>query len=216
MAVAPGNNSSQSGNADSLTWSHSIMGGSDLVLLVFMAIDDGITTSTVVFNTSESLTLLRRDANAGAGTSEIWYLVNPTQTTANIVASISAKAQNIAMAGDYTGATTPDNETGSTPDVVTSVSNTVSGVGADDFVVDVVRKPGDAPTAGVDQIAQFNLAAGGERGAYSEQDGVDGGVMSWSSLSDDWAHTACRIPAAAAPSLMFNQRKTRLKPLIAL
>ena len=195
MAVSKGNVSSTSGNTDSLSWSHTVPSGSNLVLVVGLCLDDGITASGgVLFNTSESLTLLRRDQNAGAAVTEIWYLVGPTVTTANIVASLSGKAQNISGAVDFAGADTPDNATGSTPDVTTSVSDTVAGSDADNFIFDCVRKPGAIPTEGADQTADWNIAAVGERGAGSTQDGVNGGVMSWSSTSDDCAHTACRIP----------------------
>lgn len=204
MPVTKGNVSSTSANTSGpLAWSHTVPAGSNLVLVVGVCLDDNTSGDTVVFNTSESLTLLRRDVNAGAGTTEIWFLVNPTVTTANIsVELIGPKAQQIGGAVDFAGADTPDNETGSVPDGVTSVSDTVSGSDADNFIFDCIREPGGAPTAGADQTADWNVAAGGERGGGSTQDGVNGGVMSWSAgASTDWAHTACRIPEAVVADI---------------
>ena len=140
-----GNTSSGSANATSLTVSHTVAAGSNL-LIALISLDDG-ETSTAVFNTSESMTLLRRDENAGAATTEIWYLINPTVTTANIVFSGFGKHQVIGGGVDFeNGATAPDNATGSTPDAATSVTATVSGVTASDHVIDVFRKPGTAAT----------------------------------------------------------------------
>jgi len=222
MAVAVGNTSSGSGNSANIDFIHTLGTGADLVLVVGTSTDAAVTITSVAWDgdgVNESLTFLRRDDNIGDAITEIWYLVGPSVATGssevNVVAS--AKAQNIAGAITFTGATTPDNATGSVPDAVESVSDTVTGVGSDDFVFDVLRSPGNAPTEGANQTAQWNLATGGERGAGSTQDGVDGGVMSWSwSGAVGVAHTACRIPTAGAgPSLsipvaMDSYRKRRV------
>lgn len=199
MAVAKGNTSSGQGNTDTLTWSHVAGGGADCVLMVGVSIDsDTVNVDTITFNTSESFTQLRNDVNAGANSSEIWYLLNPTDTTANIVVTLDGKAQVIGGAVDFNGASTPDNPDGATPDSVTSSSITVAGDTADNFMFDVIAKPGGTATEGADQVADWNLSQGGNQGAGSSQDGTSGGVMSWTSASDDWAHTACRIPEAVA------------------
>ncbi len=197
MAVAKGNTSSGSGNTASLSWSHVVPSGSDRVLLVGVSIlSDAIESTAVVFNTSESFTVVRRSINNGAQTCSIWRLLNPTVTTANIVVTIESMVQVIGGAVDFNGAGTPDNADGATPDAATSTSLTITGDTADNFMFDVVAKDGGAPTEGVDQTADWNLGSGALEGAGSTQDGQDGGAMSWSSGSDDWAHAACRIPEA--------------------
>lgn len=198
MAVAVDGVSSGSANSSSLSWSHTL-GTSGNLLLVGLCLDSGITASGGVTYGATSMTLLRRDSNSGDATSEIWYLDNIT-TSETITATLSAKAQSIGGAVDFSGAQSPpDNANGdATVDSATSVSVTVSGVNADDFVFDCVRSPGGSPSVGANQTAQWNLAAGGERGGGSTQDGVDGGVMSWTSGgAQAWALTACRVPAAA-------------------
>ncbi len=211
MAVALGNTSSASiNNSTTLDFVHTLGTGSDLVLMVGLCLDAGITGSSVTWDgdgVNETLIQLRQDVNIGDATTEIWYFVNPSvasgSSEVNVV--LSAKAQHIAGAVTFTGATTPNNETGSIPEAVTSVSDTVSAVGADDFVFDVLRQPGNAPTEGANQTAAWNIAAGGERGGGSTQDGADGGVMSWSwSGANAAAHTACRIPAAGAGRRFIN------------
>lgn len=197
MAVAVGGVSSASGNTASLAWAHTI-GFTGNLLLVGLCLDDGITASGGVTYGATAMTLLAgsRIQNAGAAVTEIWYLDN-VLTSETITVSLSSKSMAIAGAVDFSGAdTAPDNVAGSSPDGVASVSDTVTGVGADDFVFDCIREPGAAPTVGANQTAQWNLAGGGERGGGSTQDGVDGGVMSWDNGTTDWAHSACRVPVA--------------------
>lgn len=215
MAVAVGNSASGSVNGNMLTWTHALITGSDIVLVVGLSLQAGIIAIDVTWDSggqNEPLTFLRRDDNPGGGVTEIWYKKNPSVATggSTIFAFLTAGMnQNIGGSVDFTGATTPDNATGSIPDSVSSVSDTVAGDAADNFIFDVIREPGAAPIAGADQTEQWNVAAGGERGGGSTQDGVDGGVMSWSNGTTDWAHTACRIPAAAAPPPSFPPRKRR-------
>lgn len=196
MAVTKGNVSSASGNTDSLAWAHTLGGSSDVVT-VGLSLDAGITASGGVTYGASAMTLLRRDDNPGDAVTEIWYITG-VSTSETITAGLSAKAQAIGGAVDWVGAATPDNATGSIPDAVTSVSDTVAGDASDNFIFDVLREPGNAPTVGADQAEDWNIAAGGERGGGSSQDGVNGGVMSWSwTGSVGAAHTTCRIPASA-------------------
>ncbi len=206
MVVAVGNSGSGSANANSIVWAHTLIAGSDIVLVVGLSLADGINGTAVDWDAdgvNEGLTFLTgsRQSNAGAGVSEIWYLVNPSAATGSseITATLTgAMNQNIGGSVDFTGATTPDNNSGSVADTVTSVSDTVTGDDADNFIFDVLRHTGGAPIEGADQVAQWNVAAGGDRGAGSTQDGVSGGVMSWTFGSGDVAHSACRIPEAVA------------------
>lgn len=218
MAVAVGNVSSASANSANLDWVHTLGAGADLVLIVGLSLPSGVTGGPVMWDgdgVNEALTMLRREVNTGAATVEIWYLVNPSVATGSseINATLSAMAQNIGGAITFSGATTPDNDVGSGPDGVTSVSDTVTGSpGADDFVFDVARLNANfVMTEGADQTAQWQVVAGGSRGAGSTQDGSFDDVMSWSwSSSSDVAHAACRIPAAAAgPSAPFPPWKER-------
>jgi len=125
----------------------------------------------------------------------------PSVTTADIVVTGFAMHQVIGGCVDYTGADTPDNADGNTPDAATSSSLTISSAVEDDEIIDVIRKPGDSATEGADQVVEWNISAGGEHGACSTQGGGDDDIMSWSSASDDWAHTACRIPQTVAAVL---------------
>lgn len=210
MAVAVGNVSSASANSANLDWVHTLGAGADLVLIVGLSLPSGVTGGPVMWDgdgVNEALTMLRREVNTGAATVEIWYLVNPSVATGSseINAVLSSMSQNIGGAITFSGATTPDSDVGSGPDGVTSVSNTLLDAGNDDFVFDVVKLNGNfVMTEGADQTAQWQVVAGGARGAGSTQDGVFDEVMSWSwSSSSDVAHAACRIPASAAAAAPF-------------
>lgn len=222
-AVTVGNTSSGSANNANIDFAHVLGTGSDLVLVCGISLDAGLTVTSVSWDAdgvNEAFLQLTNAAqdNPAVAHVDIWYLVGPSVATgaSEVGVVASAKAQNIAGAITFLGATTPDNATGSVPDGVTSVSDTVSGVGADDFAFDVFRSPGSSPTEGANQTAQWNQTAGGGQGAGSTQDGVDGGVMSWSWASAaDVAHSACRIPAAAAaadpPHLFDHFTPARLR-----
>ena len=197
-----GNVSSASANNATVQWVHTLGTGSNLVLVVGVCIDAGLTITSVTWDADgvdQALTGLRTDSNPGDAVSAIYYLVGPSVATGSSEVTVitSTKAQNIAGAVTFIDADTPDGAVGSVPDSVESVSDTVVSPGADDFVFDCMRSPGGAITEGASQTAQWNIAAGGERGGGSTQDGVDGGVMSWSwSGAAGVAHTACRIPNA--------------------
>ena len=218
--AALGNISSTTANATSWTWSH-IMGAGANLLVVSLQLDGNSQASNVRWKAAggdQALTLLSRQPNIGVCVVEIWYLVDPDIETADIEVVVSIKAQHGSAAADYSAAGTPDNVAQTAPDQVLGTSVTVTGVGADDFVQDSGRHPAGAPTVGADQTIIHSTGAGGERVYASTQDGVDGGVMSWTwPAAQDAALIACRIPdAGGGPSLPIalaehhyrNQRAT--------
>lgn len=77
------------------------------------------------------------------------------------------------------------------------ISNTVTGAGADDMVVDsVYGQLGGAPSVGANQTERVTQANGSDFLHQSTQDGADGGVMSWSQGSVDyWGHGAVNFVA---------------------
>lgn len=91
--------------------SDTISAGSNLVLVVFVSYEDGATidVSSVVWNTSESLTFKRlqvsqRDSATDEDV-EIWYLEDPTPTTADLVVTMSGSGNDIGVWGAvYSGA----------------------------------------------------------------------------------------------------------------
>lgn len=85
-------------NVSSVTFSQVVSAGSDRALVVCSqtrhSATPGKSITGVTFNTTEAFTYVRADARAGANsagfTTELWYLVAPTVTTANVVVTYSA------------------------------------------------------------------------------------------------------------------------------
>lgn len=83
----------------SLTWSHTVVSNSNLLLVGFENSSDA-TVSSVTFNGAENLTKIV-ESDAFSGTREIWGLLNPTVTTANIVITFGSSTDAFAGAADY-------------------------------------------------------------------------------------------------------------------
>lgn len=205
MPATKGNVSSASANSASLAWAHTLTAGATM-LIVGAGLPSGITVTSVTWDAdgvNESFTELRNDDNPGAAHTGIWYLLTPSAATGSseITQAVSTMSRQVGGAVDFTGTSgAPDNATGSATDTTVSMNDTVSGVGADDYVFDSVRSDnGTVLTEGADQTADWNIQPGsGDIAGGGTQDGVNGGVMSWSwTGSGDAAHTACRIPGIA-------------------
>lgn len=112
MAIANGTAISNHGSSvSSLTLSNVVVGGSDRILDVVVALGTNtVSVSSVAFNTSESLTLLRfRQITGGVQRLEVWGLTAPTATTADVVITLSGSTNVTATAQPRTGVdqTTP-------------------------------------------------------------------------------------------------------------
>lgn len=198
--------------ATSLTYSMTVSAGSDLALVVGVALEEtSIDVTGVTFN-GDAMTQTGSDTPSGGLFSEaqLFRLVNPDVATANIVVSVSSADSIISGAFSMTGVdqTTPVGTAAtdtSTSD--TTASTTVASVGTDDLVVDILAADSDfVATVGADQgdnDMQASLS-GQVTGAMSTQAGSAGGVMSWT-----WTGArpmaqiavAFKPSAGAAPSL---------------
>ena len=136
MAIAFNSATSTNGNASSFTFSHT-PAGTDRILLVYIAYKDSSDMdSTVVFNTTESLTRLNSALFESVMFGSLWYLLNPTATTANVVVTLTGSTKAAIGAVSYTGVEAI--ETGN--DVVASAQdtnplNSITTVNADSLVV---------------------------------------------------------------------------------
>jgi hypothetical protein len=144
MAIAVGNTGSiESSNTNTLTLSHTIASGSDRILVAVFANYDSFSAgdremNDVTFNSSESFTKALSFTGTASTitedyTVEVWYLVNPSVTTANVVANNVSGSNATEMSmylADFTGAeqSSPVGNTG-TGDVASgSPSATVNSV----------------------------------------------------------------------------------------
>lgn len=210
MSAVARNASSASANNAVVSFGHTLFAGASL-LTVEICLDADLTVLSVAWDddgVSEFLSAVASTVQDNAGNSHtvIYELVNPSAATGSSLIEVqaSAKGQNIAGALDFTGAAGCDNGRGSTGNAASS-SETVANVTNDDWVIDAIRQPGGALVVGADQTAHFNISAGGERGGGSNQEGILGGVMSWTwPASAQFAHSACRVRATAAADVNIH------------
>jgi len=136
MAVAFNSATSTNGNASSFTFSHT-PAGADRILLVYIAYKDSSDVeSTVVFNTTESLTRLSQGSYGATQFGSLWYLLNPTATTANVVVTLTTAERAAIGAVSYTGVEAI--ETGNfstTSGQDTNPLNSITTVNADSLAV---------------------------------------------------------------------------------
>lgn len=179
-----------------------VASGSDRILIVGVGHRaNTISVSGITWNTSESFTLIS-GSNATNSLSDVWLykLLAPTETTADVVVSFSASA-TFANAGVMyiTGVdqTTPHGTAaigaGESGTTATATVTTAAG----ELVVDVVFVGATAVTVGANQTSRWEIDSTRSAGG-STQDGADGGVMTWTLASDDWAIAAVPLKPVSA------------------
>jgi hypothetical protein len=148
-----------------------------------------------------ALTKLDDAQSSTWGRSEIWYLKEPAVGTHDVIITLSAGTnQRCAGAIVFQGVDqvttfrTPVKSTGSG----TSVSNTVTGISATDFLLDLLTVDGNAHAiaVGASQTSKWSLESPGDDGGLSLQPGSIDGVMSWTwTTSGTYAHIATALIA---------------------
>ena len=79
-----------SSTRSSITQSLAVGAGASRLLVVFFAVEVATdSVSSAVFNTSETLTKLGAFGTSGFARAECWYRINPSNVTANVVATLS-------------------------------------------------------------------------------------------------------------------------------
>ncbi len=188
------------------------------ILIALVGLGDHFTSSqvaSIVFNSSEYFTYAGTQIGDGQDTScEVWYLVNPTVTTANVVV-------------DYTGSTTPDagvailslygvdqsDPIGAT-NTATAQSNSASvsltTEAANSWIVDIVaaddnNNPGSEFSPTGSQTERVDFEGGSGTGTFTMAVGTravttaTSYTVSWSIASgtEYWVQEAVEVKAAA-------------------
>jgi len=164
-------------SASSFTWSHTVANQSNRILIVGIAYntnnDDTPVTNTVKFNTNENFVLAQRSSfidinNKSWVAVELWYLVNPTATTANIVVTLSGTAKTVCGAGSWYGVnqTYPigfiNNGGNDSLNMGNGASGGEKGSTKNSLCVLVAGAESDpTATAGANTVEVFNLTMGG-------------------------------------------------------
>lgn len=211
MAIAYDNSSKKAFTAgSSVSFSH-VLTGSNAILFVGIWDTAGTTHNVtgVTWNTSENLTSIQTQtfATSAVSSTSLWYLVNPTATTANVVISTTTGGSTAAVASSYTGAAQsgqPDssakNSYNSTSHTTWSLSTTV--VAANSWVVAAMVNDSNAPTAGANTVMRQNSASG--NGFFDSNGAVAAGSQTLNfSFGSSGKQTGCIAsfaPPAAGPS----------------
>jgi hypothetical protein len=178
------------------TLSFTVGNNANKILLVGVVIEDAApvtTVSGIVFNTTEAFTKIDAQTfNTDGDNVELWYLLNPTATTANIVVTTAATTAGhfgaISLYNAAQKAPSPSAKASGTVDPATaSVTTTV----ADSWLVDVVggNTVGTDMTAAVGQTERWEGATYSCRSNGSTADaGVAGAgkATSWTFTDMNW------------------------------
>lgn len=210
-------NSSVTTGVSSLTISVTVTSGSNRVLVVGINQCSTValaTISSVVFNGSETMTLAKAQTFSPTffHRSAMYYLVNPTVTTANVVVTFSNANDNLYQAAsvirfegidqaspiDATSGNTGTSGTCST--VITTVAN-------DAWVLDCAQAR-DGLTIGANQTQRVSLSNGS---IFTKMSTVNGKAtpgtetMDWTLASAQWLISAISLkPAVTGHPLSIN------------
>jgi len=201
-AATPGTptNYNSSSSSTTHTLSHTPSGNSR-VLIVTVSTRNGPCTG-VVFNTSEAMTKITSGANGGLDVS-IWRLINPTATTANIVATLNSSGAAKICAITYTNAN-QDSPIRSfawrNHGFTTTPQITTTSVATTDICQDAICGPdntGTTPVADGGQTEKFvSNVSGDTRGASSTEGGASTVTMGWTVTNENWVHVIISIRSA--------------------
>lgn len=222
--------SAATSGVSSLTWSHTVASGSDIVMVVGTAARDATAgdrpVTSVVFNTSESLTKTREDVSGdNVATTGSWRRASPTVTTANIVVTFTGTVDTLAYAAAevVNGADTAnpiDAQNGATGNTSGAITVSLTTVTDGAWGIDMVFSSGNDSGSGnppsnltvdASQTQRQHSGAAGpsnDFGGMSTEEKATAGtlVMSWTAFwasGDRWVTSAVAIkPVTAAGSLI--------------
>ncbi|MHB8546427.1 MAG: hypothetical protein ACYDAJ_06640 [Nitrosotalea sp.] len=140
-----------------MTFSFTVNSGSNTLLLVGME----ASTGTVTGMTFNGVALTKAVARSNVGDSELWYLVNPSVTTANVVITLSTAATVVAGAYELTGVdqTTPIGNTGTNSGITNAPSVSITTAYSNSWAIDSVSITSTTITgAGAGQTVGWNVS----------------------------------------------------------
>jgi hypothetical protein len=209
VTVAAGPTVATQSGGSSLTFSHTTPAGSDRMLVVGISFDNDDRDVTGVTYGGTPLTFAGKRENSDDATAEIWYLVSPPVTTANVVVTLSGSISSsygfVAAALPLNGVhqTTPTGTFQSSSGGGTSASLSVTSAASGDLVVGVYAAEQDSNSGscaqGAGQTEHWD-ARGGSSGTTALACGMSevstGGTVTISvttSNTDVWAMGAIPV-----------------------
>jgi hypothetical protein len=191
-------------SVDSVTTTVTVPSGTDRVMLACAATEGntGVPVTGVTFNTTETFTKIRHDQrNAGGGVeiiTNLWYLVNPTVTTADAVTTFSTAQNDRAIGISYAifngvSQSSPiDAQAGGTGSSGT-LSAVLTTVAANAWIADCAAGDNDltvgaGQTMRVDRAILVQLFVGVSTVDGKATPGSE--TMDWTQTTEDWATSA--------------------------
>ena len=186
----------------SWTFSHTVGAGSDRVLVVATSHRDGNKNVTnITFNGVTLTQAIQQNGTSSNNQVNIWYLVNPTVTTANVVITVSGSVKIAATAINLTGVyqAAPVSSTAGNSGTSTAPSATVVSA-SNELVMAAVAANGDALSvaSGGGQISLANNGTG--TGGGDVRMGVDSETGA-ASVTTTWTLGASKSWGTASASV---------------
>lgn len=199
------------------TLSHTVLASSNTILIVGFGIDDGNpdTFTSVTYN-GVAMTNLGTSATLANHRVSIWFLLNPTQGTNNIVATLSAtnppdslyvSAISFANVAQVTPTATTGTATSTTMSLnltSTTPNNVLVGFGI--HGIDSVTTIGTTRTIGTRPNNVFSEQIGGI--ATAGPVGIN--TIGWTISSFDWAMAACILTPISGNAFKQNNIRPRM------
>ena len=195
----------------SLTFSHAVTAGPNRALVVVTAHRDGNLNVTAITYGGVALTqAIQQNGNANNNEVNIWYLLNPTVGSANVVVTLSGSARVAAGAINLTGVhqTTPVGTAAGAAATSAAPSVTVGGA-VNELVIGAVSANGDAVSVasagGQSSIVNTGsgTAVGDIRLAAASKAGAASVTVSWT-LGASKAWGAAAVPFKPAPTYQVS------------
>lgn len=194
--------------------SYAVSSGSNRALVVTVAIEtNSRTVSGITFNTSEAFTLKSTHTHTpGAGPLfrvEIWHLVAPSVTTADIVISLSGGTAK--FSGGVTQATGVDQTTplGTAVESGAATANpsvTVTDGATGDLVLDILHEAAGTATAGAGQTSRYdNIGLEFYFTHGSTEPGASSVTMSWTMAAAERLLVAINIRQVSTAATLWAQ-----------
>lgn len=154
---------------------------------------ENLPTANATFN-GEGLTELWDFNDGGFLSNYAYYKTNPTETTADIVLTLSTNADVIVLGAVLFNGVSLSDPIGA--EQHTSGSSGTASItvttAAGEIVIDNIMASATDITVGTNQVSQWEQ--GGTRtGGSSTQNGADGGEMTWTFATDEWTIGAVSI-----------------------
>lgn len=183
-----------------LTISRTVSAGSNRALTFHVAWHGTETISSVVFNTSETMTVVGT-ATDTTEQAALYILVAPSVTTANAVVTFSSATSSAGAVCEWNNVdqATPTHGVATAMGDNATVTVTVASVISGEVTVDSAKIVTGPPTVGAGQTQDLNTVIVGASYAAASHDttGTGSVVMSWSHTSDPFATVAAALKESA-------------------